>query len=104
MTLSFIKFKYLWSAGLDARLNIETTAGQAWVSIHLRLGHPPAPHHVMPSRKTKDNPARQRRRAQREAERKQNAEQAVGVSNENNDNNSVEVDALKEWMNYVTLK
>ena len=49
------KFKYLWSAGLDARLNIETTAGQAWVSLHLRLGHPPAPHHVMPSRKTKDN-------------------------------------------------
>ena len=72
-----LKFKNLWAAGLDAHLNAETHAGQAWVSLHLRLGHPPGPLNVVPPRMTKNCPARQRRRAQREADRKQKAEKQL---------------------------
>ena len=69
------KFKYLWCAGLDAHLNVETNAGQAWVSLHLRLGHPPGPLHV-PPKQTRNSPAQQRRRERREVERNQKAEKA----------------------------
>ena len=74
------KFTYLWSAGLDAHLNVETHAGQAWVSLHLCLGHPPGPLHVFATKQTRNSPARQRRCEQREAERKQNAEKAKDVT------------------------
>ena len=68
------KFKYLWSAGIDAHFNVETYAGQAWVSLHLRLGHSPGP------LQTRNSPARQRCSERREAERKQNAEKAKDVT------------------------
>ena len=56
---------------------METHAGQAWVSLHLRLGDPPGPLlHVVPSNPTRNGPSRQRRRARREADRKQNAKEA----------------------------
>ena len=51
-------------------------AGQAWVSLHLRLGDPPGPLHVVPSNPTRNGPSRQRRRARKEADRKQNAKEA----------------------------
>ena len=35
------KFKHLWQSGLDAHLDLETHAGQAWVGLRLRLGHAP---------------------------------------------------------------
>lgn len=35
-----IKFKNLWSAGLDATLNIESNAGQAFVILKLGLERP----------------------------------------------------------------
>ena len=59
---------------------METHAGQAWVSLHLRLGDPPGPLHVVPSNPTRNSPARQRRRARREADRKQKAEEAKDVT------------------------
>ena len=77
------KFKNLWSAGLDAHLHAETHAGQAWVSLHLRLGHPPGPLHVISPRRNRNTPARQRRRAQREADRKEKAEEASEKVSEN---------------------
>ena len=49
-----VKFRNLWKAGLDAHLDIESHAGQAWVGLRVRLGpepgpaqqHPPFPPHV----------------------------------------------------------
>ena len=70
-----VKFRHLWKAGLDAHLDIESHAGQAWVGLRVRLGpepgpaqqHPPFPPHV--DKKTRDGPSRQRRRARRAAAR-----------------------------------
>ena len=80
---SFIfKFKQLWHLGLDAHLNIDTHAGQAWVGLRVGLGHAPGPllHHQLhqhfPQNTRKDSPSRQRRRARRAASRKQQAEKA----------------------------
>ena len=37
------KFYHLWSAGLNAHLDVKTHAGNAWVSLHLDLGPAPDP-------------------------------------------------------------
>ena len=63
----------------DAHLNIETHAGQAWVGLHVRLGHAPGPLHHQPhsppTHRNKNSPSRQRRRARRAAAKKK-AEEA----------------------------
>ena len=33
-----LKFKVLWKSGLDAHLDLDCHAGQAWVGLRLRLG------------------------------------------------------------------
>ena len=94
---SFIfKFKQLWHLGLDAHLNIDTHAGQAWVGLRVGLGHAPGPllHHQLhehfPQNTRKDSPSRQRRRARRAASRKQQAEKAqVDEAKEANSNDLV---------------
>ena len=41
---SFItKFRCLWNSGFDAHLELDSHAGQAWVSLRVRLGHAPGP-------------------------------------------------------------
>ena len=80
------KFKHLWKSGLDAHLDLECHAGQAWVGIRVRLGHEPEPHHhhhphIPPQpRRTRDGPSRQRRRARRAAAREEHAEEAVKLN------------------------
>ena len=37
------KFKQLWKLGLGAHLDVDSHAGQAWVGLRVRLGHPPGP-------------------------------------------------------------
>ena len=75
-----MQFKNLWKSGFDAHLDIESHAGQAWVGIHVRLGHEPGPaqqHQHFPShldRKPRDGPSRQRRRARRAAARAERAD------------------------------
>ena len=74
------KFRNLWKSGLDARLNMECHAGQAWVGLHLRLGHGPGPLHqsVLPKiSRNRDTPSRQRRRARRAAAREEKAAKAT---------------------------
>ena len=76
-----VKFRHLWKAGLDAHLDIESHAGQAWVGLHVRLGHEPGPAQQHPpftphvDKKTRDGPSRQRRRARRAAARAEQGEQ-----------------------------
>ena len=65
-----LKFRQLWSAGLDANLTIETHAGIAWVDLKLNLGqHGPNPVAEYPKRAT---PSRIRRRERRAGLFKQN--------------------------------
>ena len=41
---SFItKFRCLWNSGFDAHLELDLHAGQASVSLRVRLGHAPGP-------------------------------------------------------------
>ena len=68
-----VKFKYLWHSGLEAKLSVESHAGQAWVVLQAGLGQghalqPPVPwpHH----QRNRNGPAQQRRRTRREAARK----------------------------------
>ena len=67
------KFKSLWNAGLEAHLDVDTQAGQAWVGLRLRLGHPPGPHHQLPPNFQRNSPSRQRRREKRAAARQESA-------------------------------
>ena len=81
---SFIqKFQQLWQTGLSAHLDLDTHAGQAWVGLRVRLGQAPGhPHqeHFPTHQRSRNTPARQRRRARRYAARQEvQAEQAVNV-------------------------
>ena len=83
---SFIfKFKHLWRAGCDAHLDINTHAGQAWVGLHVRLGHAQRPHHqnlYTNVNKARNGFSRQRRRERRAAQRKQAEEATTNESTE----------------------
>ena len=61
------KFVSLWQAGWDANLNVETTAGNAFVSLKVGLGQ--AKHHVNIDGCRGGSPSRQRRRERRAAAR-----------------------------------
>ena len=62
------KFRYLWQAGRQASLTLESDAGKAWVSLYLDLGALPLsldqPQHQQSSRR---NGPSQRRRRERHA-------------------------------------
>ena len=70
---SFVsKFKYLWHAGFDATLKVDTNAGQAWVSLQAGLGHPFPPLHLPQYGRhvqCRSGPAQQWRSEKREAAR-----------------------------------
>ena len=67
------KFKSLWLSGIDAKLEFETRAGQAWGSLHVFLGeHPHQVHQGPPQHqhhRKNDSPCKRRRRERREAAR-----------------------------------
>ena len=70
------KFKTLWNSGLDANLNVETHAGQAWVSLRVQLGKAPGPLHPhFPHHKPRHSPSRERRRVRRADARRKTAEE-----------------------------
>ena len=74
------KFKQLWQSGLEAHLDLDTKASQAWVGLHVHLGNAPGhlhqqKHFHLPQR-TRNSPSRQHRRvtARCAAERQEKAE------------------------------
>ena len=88
------KFKHLWKVGLDAHLDIECCAGQAWVGLRVRLGQEPGHlhhhHFISPQpKRTRDGPARQRRREKRAAERNVTADKASATADKANDEDVV---------------
>ena len=63
-------FKQLWQSGRSAHLDMETHAGQAWIGLRVRLGHPGVPHHQQQGhskRGARNSPSKQRRRIRRAA-------------------------------------
>ena len=70
-----LKFKQLWKTGLDAHLDLHTHAGQAWVSLHVRLGHAQDQRHQGNYFKSRNGLSRQRRREKR-ANARRDAEKA----------------------------
>ena len=88
---SFInKFKVLWNSGLDAHLELNTHAGQAWVNLRVRLGHAPGPSYQFPppEKRSRNGPARQRRREKRAAERAATAEKVEHGAEEATNHNA----------------
>ena len=79
---SFVQhFKQLWLSGSSAHLDVDTCAGQAWVGLRVRLGDAPRPlhqaqHQPKVPQRSRNSPARQRRRARRLAKREKDAEEA----------------------------
>lgn len=100
---SFVsKFRHLWRIGCDAHLDINAHAGQAWLGLHVRLGHAPGPLHQDPTNhfnKSRNSPSRQRRRERRAAARKEAVAAQVtrtegqDVASENTDTN---IDIIEE--------
>ena len=85
---SFIqKFTNLWKSGLDAHLDIDTHAGQAWVGLRVGLGggpnllHEVQQHQAEKATKANSSPSRLRRRARRESARKVKASEAIQEPN-----------------------
>ena len=69
---SFIlKFKQLWKAGHVAHLDVDASAGKAWVGLRVQLGDP----HDHQEARSKNTPSRQRRRARRAAARESAVEE-----------------------------
>jgi len=69
-----VKFKQLWKSGLTAHLDLDSSNGKAWVGLRLHLGDAPGPDHhsggghpVKTHDKSRNSPAKQRRRERRAA-------------------------------------
>ena len=78
---SFVrKFHQLWNDGYTAHLDLDTQAGNAWVGLRVNLGHVPGPihGHVTPFPHHRHVLlSRLRRRARREAARKNRAAEGI---------------------------
>ena len=71
------KFKQLWKSGVGAHLDVDTHAGQAWIGLRVRRGHPTGPQIHYHREKPRDGPpSRQRRRARRAAARQKVLEES----------------------------
>ena len=101
---SFVeKFHQLWKAGFSAHLDIDSHAGEAWVGLHVKLGHGCEHHregeHPASFYPKEENSSRQRRRLRRAAARlvqeKKTEETTVKVVSEEAANN-VEVEETDE--------
>ena len=96
-----VKFRKLWKSGEDAHLEVECHAGQAWVGLHVRLGHEPGPlqpqhHFPHTAKRTRDGPSRQRRRARRAAARVLVEEQAEEACSEETIENEIVAEQAEE--------
>ena len=67
------KFKQLWTTGFDAHLDLHAHAGQAWVNLHVRLGHAQDQGIRSNFNRLRNGPSRQRRREKRANSRREAA-------------------------------
>ena len=80
---SFVnKFKSLWLSGQEAKLQMDSKNGEAWLNLSLGLKCPPPPSspswHPSPRpRSFRNTPSQQRRRNRRQAERETTAAEAT---------------------------
>ena len=82
-----LKFKQLWQSGLNAHLDLESNAGQAWLGLRLQLGDVPGPSHgPTVSHFIKSSPSRDRRNDRRAAEQVAKASTSdLDISDETSD-------------------
>ena len=81
-----VKFKQLWKSGFTAHLDLDPSNGKAWVGLRLHLGDAPGHvrhpdgggHPVKTYDKSRDNPAKQRRRERRAALRENENIEVIG--------------------------
>ena len=107
------KFHQLWTAGLNAHLDLDCHAGVACVGLRLQLGHAPGPpHHETRTHPPQNHrkyfsPSYQRRRERRSAARasmnesKRNAEEASTVVSDINTN---DMKKIKENLNNENIE
>ena len=85
---SFVnKFKGLWLSGKEAKLQIDSKNGEAWLSLCLGLKCPPPPpsppyHSSSRPRSFRNTPSQQRRHNQRIADRETTAAEATCAEND----------------------
>ena len=73
-----LKFRHLWHCGLDAHLDVDTHAGEAWVGLRVRIGQsrtPPFQSQTHVKTKSRESPSRLRRRARRAASRQEKTDE-----------------------------
>ena len=86
------EFKDLWKSGLDAHLDVHTSAGEAWVSLRVHLGQVHGrsqevnPHFTR--KRNRNGPSRERRHLRRAAKRA--AQTAASVEDEEDSTENVE--------------
>ena len=80
---SFIfKFNHLWKTGQDARIDIHSHAGNAWIGISLNLGQYPGHQGCQDPPRKNVSPSRIRRRERRAAARSSNHTQDANFGSE----------------------
>ena len=100
------KFVCLWQSGWEANLQVQAKAGNAFVSLHLGLGQAEpnlgkGPHYASGQGSRGGSPAKQRRKARREDERKaRKAAEQVDAS-EVNSQDTTELTAVKVELDNV---
>ena len=104
------KFHHLWNSGWDANFNLESQAGNAWISLCLYLGKPSSSFHCK-----RPSPSRFRRTMKRTAAAKDMATAQVDpveiveiigatvITSKNAIEEASKIAALRIW-NYLMLK
>ena len=79
---SFIgKFVSLWQQGLDARLSVNSSAGQAWIQLHVGLGDAHRPQQQEPQGHVRvPGPARLRRQQRRAEDKRLKKPRKISLS------------------------
>ena len=97
---SFVKkFKYLWKSRIGAHLDLNTFAEQAWVGLHVLLGHEPGPpchQEHQPRVKSRNGHSRQRRQERRAHEGKLLEASRAETENVDAENKTGSVETEKE--------
>ena len=93
------KFKSLWVTGQEAKLNVNSHGGQAWITLSVGLGTPPPtsppssqppqncpsqqPQHCPPC-SSRNGPSRRRRRARQQATHEAAATENAAITENSN--------------------
>ena len=103
-----MKFKQLWKSGLDAHLDLNTSAGKAWVGLRLQLGDAQHTQHQdgynQHRQKSRDSPAKERRRNKRASLRElKSNEDLASASEEEESRDNDNLESIEEIVEDVSI-